>query len=205
MVPALAAAHVILSPRVVQIRWEHEQLSVAMAVTDNGGGHVARQRGQFDLGGDGGLSREERERFADWLDTRSRRLFQLSLDGRALRPTRTQLDLADDTPDGKDATDDVRDGVGYTLRSLCSIEFCPRPGPHRLRVEDTPPSPGRLVPLRIDLPTGWTLGACHRGEGVAPLAPVGPGSWMGGFMGEAANLECEILVPPRIPTTPHPR
>lgn len=186
-----AAAHTTRFPRFVHLRAEPERLAVAVAVKQHAGADAGRMRTRFDHDADGSLSQVEREALAAWLGASSRVDLEVSLDGVALLPEPEPGELVLEE-DGH-----VAGGDGYVYRSVHPVALVMLPGPHTLVIADRPDSLRTLLPLRLDLPEGWTM-VQSRAEGEAmPLVEAGPGTWQGAFAGAGGKLVVEVLVPTR--------
>jgi len=187
----LAPAHVVRFPRMVHLRVEPDRLAVAIAHIEHAGVNAARLRGQFDRNGSGELEDFEQEAFAEWLDQRARSGLRLLLDGEAVELESEQRDLV------LDRDSRVEEGSGWTLRSVWKLEVGLRPGLHRLAIRDAPANERTIVPIRIDLPSGWTLEeASVEGEATAPVR-AGEGTWQAGFSGRGGTVLLDLAVPPR--------
>jgi hypothetical protein len=186
-----ALAHMVQFPRFVHVRVEPEKLAVAVAVQQHAGADAGRMRTRFDHDADGRLSQVEQDGLASWLGASSRAGLTLSLDGVELltEPESGTLELETDAQVGA--------GDGYAFRSVVGIAVVLLPGKHTLTIADRPDNPRRVLPLRLDLPPGWTVVEA-RAEGEAtPLVEARLGSWQGAFAGEGGRLVADVLVPPR--------
>lgn len=186
-----AAAHMVQFPRLVHVRVEAEQLAIAVAVQQHAGADAGRMRTRFDHDADGRLATVEQSGLADWLAASSRVDLEVGLDGAILlpEPSPGQLSLEVDAAVGA--------GDGYSFRSVHAVQVVLLPGRHTLEIADKPDNPRRLLPLRLDLPEGWTV-VESRVEGEAtPLVQASATTWQGAFAGTGGRLIAEVQVPAR--------
>ena len=88
-------------------------------------------------------------------------------------------------------------GAGAPLRSVHRLALQMRPGIHEISVRDVPRGAGKVIPLRLDLPTGSEF-VGTRAEGAAtPLSGAAGGPLQGGFAGSGGTVFCTLVVPER--------
>jgi len=185
------AAHIVRFPRIVHLRFDAEELGVGVFLQKHAGADAGRMRTRFDHDADGRLAPVEQEALSSWLAASSRVDLEVTLDGAVLLPEPVPGELSLEVDDATGA------GDGYSHRSVHTVAVVLLPGVHTLEIADRPSSPRQLVPLRLDLPEGWSMVEA-RAEGEAtPLVQAGPRTWQGAFAGEGGRLIAEVEVPPR--------
>lgn len=175
----------------VQLVVTPQRLTLGLGMTQHAGPEATALRVRFDRDGDGVIDEAEERELASWLDARGRRSLRLSLDGEDL-----QLEVVERQLTFAAALDAV-EGDAIQLRSASVLAIGLRPGPHRIRLSDRPEGGRQLVPIRLDLPEGWTLSdVLAEGEAI-PLSSAGEHSWQGAYAGKGGTLSFTIEVPRR--------
>jgi len=191
LLPAPSVAHMVRFPRMVHVRVEAERIAVAVAVRRHDGPDAASLRSQFDKDSSGVLEPVEQDELAGWLDRRARKELRVELDGVVLEAEGAESDLQ------LDGGDTVRDGGGFTFRSAAYLALSLRSGAHRLVITDTPDNLRAVVPLRLDLPSGWEAGDSSATGDATPLVRADELTLQGAFAGEGGSIVLQLEVPPR--------
>lgn len=182
-----AAAHTILVPRVLHLRVAQDRLELAVGQQLHTGPLARELRERFDTDRSGMIDESERARLVAFVHDDARALVRLWLDGRALAAQAEAESLRDERAGS------VAEGDGWMMRGESVIALCPRPGPHVLRVADAPDG-GRVEPVRVDLPPGYTFTGTAACVGAAPFAPGGEGQWIGGLAAGPGWTEIRFTV-----------
>ena len=183
------SAHESQYPRMLQLSVSPQRMTLGLGVNRHAGRQAVALRARFDADRDGVLDEAERDELASWLDERGRRALRLVMDGERLRPEVVERELL--------LTDDDLRGEGdaFKLRSAAVLAIGLRTGPHRIQLSDRPEGIRELVPVRVDLPAGWTLSDVLAEGEATPLAQVADRSWQGVFAGRGGTLSFTVEVP----------
>jgi hypothetical protein len=186
-------AHESQFPRMLQLSVSPQRMTLGLGVNRHVGSRALALRARFDIDSDGVLDDTEQTELALWLDERGRTALRLVMDGDLLSPEVVERKLVL-------TEDDLRgDGDAFNLRSAAVLAIGLRSGPHRIELSDRPEGPRDLVPVRLDLPSGWTLSDVLAEGEATPLTRVAEHSWQGAFAGRGGTLSFTVEVPPRMP------
>jgi hypothetical protein len=178
-------------PRMVQFAFAPQRLTVGLGITRHAGPQATALRARFDADTDGRLSEPERGDLALWLEEQGRRSLRIILDGEPLHPevVERKLTLSDEVLAGS------KDVIQLRVAAVLAIGLCP--GTHRVELHDRPEGGRQLVPVRLDLPSGWELSDVLAEGEATPLARAGEYSWQGAFAGRGGTLSFTLEVPGR--------
>lgn len=187
----VSSAHDAQFPRMVQLAFAPQRLTLGLGITRHAGPQATALRARFDIDTDGRLSESERGELALWLEEQGRRSLRITLDGEPLQPevVERKLTLSDEARAGS------KDVIQLRVAAVLAIGL--RPGAHRIELYDRPEGGRQLVPVRLDLPSGWELSDVLAEGEATPLARAGEYSWQGAFAGRGGTLSFTVEVPAR--------
>jgi hypothetical protein len=168
-----------------------QRLTLGLGITRHAGPRATALLARFDIDTDGTLSESERDDLALWLEEQGLRSLRITLDGEPLQPEVVERKLTLSGEAGAGSKDVIQ------LRVAAVLAIGLRPGAHRIELYDRPEGGRQLVPVRLDVSSGWALSDVLAEGESTPLARAGEYSWQGAFAGRGGTLSFTVEVPVR--------